>query len=142
MLLRRYPLVVATVAVGLVGLVLLLTPASWLVGWIISIFALLIAAREGFSKATPHLDREICLNNLKPGFGGGDLSSARSDPCATFAAKLERLPDCECSLSDIEPLIWAGTREVLDLNADGRVRQRSGLPGEAFGPCDFSPGFG
>ena len=42
MLLRRYPLVVAAVAVGLVGLVLLLTPASWLVGWIISIFALLI----------------------------------------------------------------------------------------------------
>ncbi|HPU04837.1 MAG TPA: heavy metal translocating P-type ATPase, partial [Rhodoglobus sp.] len=64
MLLRRYPLVVAAVAVGLVGLVLLLTPASWLVGWIISIFALLIAAREGFTMVRRLIKGEVGLDVL------------------------------------------------------------------------------
>ena len=68
MLLRRYPLVVAAVAVGLVGLVLLLTPASWLVGWILSIFALVVAAREGFTMVRR-------LLNL-PGLPGTDAADA------------------------------------------------------------------
>ena len=87
MLLRRYPLVVAAVAVGLVGLVLLLTPASWLVGWIISIFALLIAAREGFTMVRRLIKGEVGLDVLavtaivstsRPGLTGRDTTGRPS----------------------------------------------------------------
>jgi len=64
MFLRRYPLVVAAIAVGVVGLILLLTPASWLTPWIISGFALLVAAREGFTMVKRLLKGEVGLDVL------------------------------------------------------------------------------
>jgi heavy metal translocating P-type ATPase len=64
MSLRRYPLVIAGVVVGVLGLVLLLTPAAWLVGWIISIFALLVAAREAVTMVRKLLKGQVGLDVL------------------------------------------------------------------------------
>lgn len=64
MFLRRYPLVVAAIVVGVVGLILLLTPASWLTPWLVSGFALLVAAREGFTMVKRLLKGEVGLDVL------------------------------------------------------------------------------
>ncbi|MFM9878762.1 MAG: heavy metal translocating P-type ATPase [Rhodoglobus sp.] len=64
MVLRRYPLVVAALVVGVVGLVLLLTPVSWLVPWLVSTFALVVAAREGFTMIRRLIKREVGLDLL------------------------------------------------------------------------------
>ncbi len=64
MVLRRYSLVIASVAVGIVGLVLLLTPASWLTSWVISGFAILIAARQVLTMVRRLLKGEVGLDVL------------------------------------------------------------------------------
>ena len=64
MVLRRYPLVIAAVVVGLVGLVLLLTPAAWLTPWVVSGFALLVAGREAVSMVRRLLKGEVGLDIL------------------------------------------------------------------------------
>ncbi|MEQ1737272.1 MAG: heavy metal translocating P-type ATPase, partial [Rhodoglobus sp.] len=64
MAIRRYPLVFAALVVGVVGLVLLLTPASWLIQWVISGFALLVAARETVTMVRRLLKREVGLDLL------------------------------------------------------------------------------
>ncbi|GAA1060297.1 heavy metal translocating P-type ATPase [Agromyces bracchium] len=43
-LVRRYPVVALTLAIGLVGIVLALAGAGWLVAWIFSVYALAVAA--------------------------------------------------------------------------------------------------
>lgn len=64
MVLRRYPLVVAAIVIGLVGLALLLTPAAWIVPWIISGFALVVAAREAFTMVRRLLKGQVGLDIL------------------------------------------------------------------------------
>ncbi len=48
-LIRRYPLVIATLAVALVTLGVLLSPAAANAGWVASVFALVIAGRSAIS---------------------------------------------------------------------------------------------
>ena len=48
-LIRRYPVVAIAILVGVVALLLLLTPAAPAVPWIVSIFALLVAAMQAVS---------------------------------------------------------------------------------------------
>jgi heavy metal translocating P-type ATPase len=61
---RRYPLVVLTVVVGLLGLALNWTPASAVVPWLLSLYALGIAAREAVSMIRRLLRREFGLDVL------------------------------------------------------------------------------
>ncbi|MEP6479755.1 MAG: heavy metal translocating P-type ATPase [Rhodoglobus sp.] len=64
MVLRRYPVVFATVVVGAIGLILLLTPAAWLTPWVVSAFALLVAAREAVTMVRRLLKGEVGLDIL------------------------------------------------------------------------------
>lgn len=61
---RRYPLVALTVVVGVVGLALNWTPASAVVPWLLSLYALAIAAREAVSMIRRLLRREFGLDVL------------------------------------------------------------------------------
>jgi len=61
---RRYPLVALTVVVGLLGLALNWTPASAVVPWLLSLYALGIAAREAVSMIRRLLRREFGLDVL------------------------------------------------------------------------------
>jgi len=60
----RYPLVVAALAVGLVGLAMLMTPAAWLVPWMVSAFSLAVALREGYSMVRRLLKGQVGLDLL------------------------------------------------------------------------------
>ncbi len=64
MALKRYPLVLISVAGGLIGLVLLLTPVAWLVPWLISGLALLVALREAVSMVRRLIKGEVGLDIL------------------------------------------------------------------------------
>lgn len=61
---RRYPLVALTVVVGAVGLALYWTPASAVVPWLLSLYALAVAAREAVSMVRKLLRREFGLDVL------------------------------------------------------------------------------
>jgi heavy metal translocating P-type ATPase len=61
---HRYPLVALTVVVGVVGLALNWTPASAVVPWLLSLYALAIAAREAVSMVRRLLHREFGLDVL------------------------------------------------------------------------------
>ncbi|MGV8857899.1 heavy metal translocating P-type ATPase [Rhodoglobus sp.] len=61
---RRYPLVALTVVVGAVGLALNWTPASAVVPWLLSLYALAVAAREAVSMVRKLLRREFGLDVL------------------------------------------------------------------------------
>lgn len=61
---RRYPLVALTVVVGVVGLALNWTPASEVVPWLLSLYALSVAARETVSMIRRLLRREFGLDVL------------------------------------------------------------------------------
>ncbi|MBH0008556.1 heavy metal translocating P-type ATPase [Salinibacterium sp. SWN1162] len=61
---RRYPLVALTVVVGVVGLALNWTPASAVVPWLLSLYALAVAAREAVSMVRKLLKREFGLDVL------------------------------------------------------------------------------
>lgn len=61
---RRYPLVALTVVVGVVGLALNWTPASAVVPWLLSLYALAVAAREAVSMVRKLLRRQFGLDVL------------------------------------------------------------------------------
>ncbi|WP_010203684.1 heavy metal translocating P-type ATPase [Salinibacterium sp. PAMC 21357] len=61
---RRYPLVALTVVVGAVGLALYWTPASAVGPWLLSLYALAVAAREAVSMVRKLLRREFGLDVL------------------------------------------------------------------------------
>ena len=61
---RRYPLVALTLVVGLLGLALNWTPASAVVPWLLSLYALGIATREAVSMIRRLLRREFGLDVL------------------------------------------------------------------------------
>lgn len=61
---RRYPLVALTVVVGVVGLALNWTPASAVVPWLLSLYALAIAVRESVSMVRRLFAREFGLDVL------------------------------------------------------------------------------
>ncbi|MEV8253238.1 heavy metal translocating P-type ATPase [Rhodoglobus sp. NPDC076762] len=61
---RRYPLVALTVVVGVVGLALNWTAASAVVPWLLSLYALAVAAREAVSMVRKLLKREFGLDVL------------------------------------------------------------------------------
>ncbi len=60
----RYPLVGITLGVGVVGLILLATPLSAVVPWLVGGFAALVALREGISMLRSLLRREFGLDLL------------------------------------------------------------------------------
>ncbi|WP_294178273.1 heavy metal translocating P-type ATPase [uncultured Schumannella sp.] len=60
----RYPLVGVTLAVGVIGLVLLATPLDGIVPWLVGGFAALVALREGVSMVRSMLRREFGLDLL------------------------------------------------------------------------------
>ncbi|MBH0023355.1 heavy metal translocating P-type ATPase [Salinibacterium sp. SWN248] len=61
---RRYPLVALTVVVGVVGLALNWTPASAVVPWLLSLYALAVAVREGVSMVRKLLQHQFGLDVL------------------------------------------------------------------------------
>lgn len=61
---RRYPIVALTVVVGVVGLALNWTPASAVVPWLLSLYALAVAAREAVSMVRKLLQRQFGLDVL------------------------------------------------------------------------------
>lgn len=61
---RRYPLLALTVAVGLIALALNWSPASPGVPWLLSVYALAVAARESVSMVRRLLRREFGLDVL------------------------------------------------------------------------------
>ncbi|GAA1223690.1 heavy metal translocating P-type ATPase [Rhodoglobus aureus] len=61
---RRYPLVALTVVVGVVGLALNWTPASAVVPWLLSLYAIAIAVRESVSMVRRLFAREFGLDVL------------------------------------------------------------------------------
>jgi heavy metal translocating P-type ATPase len=61
---RRYPLVAATIVVGAVGLALTFTAVAPAVPWLISVFALLIALREGWTMVRRLAKGELGLDLL------------------------------------------------------------------------------
>ncbi len=60
----RYPLVVAALVVGVVGLGMLFTAAAWLVPWIVSVFSIAVALREGYSMVRKLLTGHVGLDIL------------------------------------------------------------------------------
>jgi heavy metal translocating P-type ATPase len=63
-LIRRYPLVAATIVVGLVGLTLTVTPLRPSVPWILSVFALFVASLEAWTMIKRLFKRELGLDIL------------------------------------------------------------------------------
>lgn len=61
---RRYPLVAATLAIALVGIVLSFTPAASAVPWILGVFALAVAAREAWSMVRRLMGGQVGLDIL------------------------------------------------------------------------------
>ena len=61
---RRYPLVTATLAIALVGMVLCFTPAAPAVPWILGVFALAVAAREAWSMVRRLMGGQVGLDIL------------------------------------------------------------------------------
>ena len=61
---RRYPIVVATVVVGVVGLILLPTDAAPAVPWIVTIYVSLVAVREAWDMVRSLLRKQLGLDVL------------------------------------------------------------------------------
>ena len=73
-LIRRYPAVALTLAIGLVGVVLALAGQVWLVAWIFSIYALGVAVGAPLLTAlTGKLPRKALLLGLMLLFSAGNL---------------------------------------------------------------------